>query len=206
VAVGDPITAVGDLEMMTDDVLVGRGFDDRIGAFAAIEALRTIAEKRDALACCVIAHSAIQEEMGILGAAMSVFNIRPDAAIAIETGICSDFPGVDHARHGEIRLGGGPTIYIGREHHPEIVASLRRHAKALKIPLQIQPHDEDHGTNASNFYIGVGGVPSAVVGIPSRYIHSAIELTTLTDVERTVRLMAAFCLDIRPNETFRVKV
>jgi len=206
VAVGDPITAVGDLEMMTDDAVVARGFDDRVGAFAALEALRLIAERRDELDCCVIAHSAVQEEVGIFGAMMSVFNIRPDAAIAIETAICSDFPGVEAAQFGVIALGGGPTIYVGRENHPEIVARFRAQAKANRIPLQVVPHDTDHGTNASSFYMDVGGVPSAVVGIPTRYIHSAIEVSTLTDMERMARLLAAVCLDIKTDETFRVKV
>jgi len=206
VAVGDPITTVGDLEMMTDDVVVARGFDDRIGAFAAVETLRLIAERRDELNCCVIAHSAVQEEVGIFGAMMSVFNIRPDAAIAIETAICSDHPGVEPAQFGVIALGGGPTIFIGRENHPELVARFRAQAKANRIPLQVAPHDEGHGTNASSFYMEVGGVPSAIISIPTRYIHSAIEVSTLTDMERTARLLAAVCLNIKKDETFRVKV
>jgi len=206
VAVGDPITTVGDLEMLTDDVVVARGFDDRIGAFTAVETLRLLAEQRDKLRCCVIAHSAVQEELGILGAIMSVFNLRPDAAIAIETGICSDTPGVEPSQFGEVKLGGGPNIYIGREHHPAIVRRFREQAKAHRIPLQITPHDVEHGTDASSFYMSVGGVPSAVIGVPTRYIHSAVEVSTLTDMDRTTRLLAAVCLDVKKNETFRVKV
>ena len=206
VAIGDPITVVGDLQMLTDDVMVARGFDDRIGAFTALETLRLIAEQRDRLQCCVIAHSAIQEEVGIFGAAMSVFNIRPDVAIAIEAGICSDHPGVDQAKFGVITLGGGTVIYIGRENHPELIRRFRACAKVAKVPLQTMPHDEGHGTNASNYYIGVGGVPSAVIGIPCRYIHSVSEVSTLTDTDRTARLLAAVCLDIKEGETYRVKV
>ncbi len=206
VAIGDPITCVGDFEMLTDDAAVARGFDDRIGAFAALETLRLLAEKRDELQCCVIAHSAVQEEVGIFGAMMTAFNLRPNVAIAIESGICTDHPGVDPTKAGVIKLGKGPTIYIGREHHPEIVRRFREHAKAAKIPLQIMPHDEGHGTNASSFYMDVGGIPSAVIGIPTRYIHSAIEVASLTDVDRTTDLLTAVCLNIEKNETFRVKI
>lgn len=206
VAVGDPMTTVGDFEMLTDDVVVGRAFDDRVGAFVAIETLRLIAEQRDQLNCCVIAHSAVQEEVGIFGAMMSVFNIRPDAAIAIETGICSDFPGVDPAQFGDIKLGGGPNIYIGRENHPALVERFRAQAKAKRIPLQVVPHDDGHGTNASSFYMDVGGVPSALIGVPTRYIHSAVETSSLKDMVRTAKLLAAVCLDIKKDESFRVKV
>ena len=206
VSVGDPITCLGDFDMLSDDAILGRGFDDRLGAFAALETLRLLAEQRDQLDCCVIAHSAVQEEVGIFGAMMTAFNLRPDVAIAVEASICSDHPGVDQTKFGVINLKGGPTIYIGRENHPEIIRRFREAAKARKIPLQIMPHDDGHGTNASSYYMDSGGIPAAVLGIPTRYIHSAIEVSTLTDVDRTVDLLTAVCLNIKKGETFRVKI
>ena len=206
VAVGDSITIAADFEMLTDDVFTARGTDDRLGTFTAIETLRLLAEKRDTLDCCVIAHSAVQEEVGMFGAYMAAFNLRADAVIAIETGIATDTPDVDPKRFGEINVGGGPLIHIGRENHPAIIARLRAAAKARKITLQINAFMEDHGTDASSFYMQMGGIPSAVVCVPTRYIHSPIGTARLSDLAETIELLETFCLNIKTNDVFRVEI
>jgi len=207
VSVGDPITLISQFAMLSEDVAVARAFDDRAGAWAAAEALRLVAARRRELHCCVVACSTVQEEYGIRGAMMNVFNIRPDAAVVIETGIATDSPGLDQSRWGRMAVGDGPVIMIGRENHPALVRRLRKVAKGRKIKLQENAFFfQQDGTNASAIYPAVGGVPTALVSVCTRYIHSPVEVLSIKDLRQTAELIAAVCLDIKKDEAFRVEV
>jgi len=206
VAVGDPITFVDDFEMLTDDLAVARALDNRVGTWAAIEALRMAAEKRDDLHCAVYACSSIQEEVGSRGASMNVFNVRPDAAFVLEVTHATDSPGINAAQHGQVKLGEGPTISIGRENHPALLARLRDAAKARKIKLQTEAFSASGGTDAMAIYSAVGGVPSAVIGVPTRYMHSTVEMISLRDLQAAADLLTEACLTIKAGDTFRMKI
>jgi len=206
VKVGDPITFVDDFEMLTDDLAVARAFDNRAGTWVAIESLRLAAEQRDKLHCAIYACSSVQEEVGLRGASMTVFNIRPDAAFVVEVTHATDSPGISAAQHGQVKLAGGPTISIGRENHPALLDCLRAAAKAKKIKLQTETFSVSGGTDAMAIYSAVGGVPTAVVGVPTRYMHSTVEMISLTDLQKTADLLAQTCLSVEAGETFRVKL
>lgn len=206
VAIGDPMTFVDDFEILDGHVAVARAFDNRVGTWVAIEALRrakTLAKKMN---CAIYACSSIQEEVGGNGAAMNVFNIRPDAAIVVDVTHATDTPEVNHKQHGEVKMGQGPTVSIGRENHPVLVRRLREIGKKKKIPLQIETFTMSGGTDALSIYDRVGGVPCAVVGIPNRYMHTTVEMLDLQDLERTADLLAALAVDIKAKETFHVKI
>ncbi len=206
VAVGDPITFVDDFEMLDKNIGVARAFDDRIGTWAAIEALRIAAASKTKLRCAIYACSSIQEEVGGAGAIMNAFNIKPDAAIALEVTHATDTPGIDAKEHGLVKMGEGPTITVGREHHPTLVDRIRKVAKRKKINLQIEAFSLSGGTDAMGIHKAVGGVPSAVLGVPNRYMHTTVEMLDLRDLQRTADLTAAFCLDVKSGERFKVKV
>ncbi len=206
VAVGDPITFVDDFEIINGSVAVARAFDNRVGTWSAIEALRLAAEKKKQLKCAIYACSAIQEELGGFGAAMNVENVKPDAAIVVDVTHATDTPGIDVKQHGEIKLGKGPTVSRGRENHPVVIQRLRDAAKKKKIALQTETFSLTGGTNALAIYAKRGGVPSAVVGIPNRYMHTTVELIDLKDLQRTADVLATFCLDLKKGERFKVKV
>jgi endoglucanase len=204
VAVGDPIAFVDEFELLNDHVAVARACDDRVGTWAAAEALRAASEGK--LNCAIYACSSIQEEIGCHGAKMNVFNIKPDVALALEVTHATDSPGLEAKRFGEVKLGGGPTVSIGRENHPALVQRLRKVARKARIPLQIETFSLVGGTDALAMWTQLGGVPAAVVGVPDRYMHSTVEMVDLRDLERTVGLLAAFCRDLRRGEKFQVKV
>lgn len=208
VAVGDPITFVDDFEMLDKNIAVGRAFDNRVGTWTVIEALRLVSARRCAPA--VYACSSIQEEVsrtaGGVGAVMNVFNINPHAAVVVETTQATDSPGIDVKEHGEVKLSEGPTISVGREHHPVLVERLRSVARRKRIKVQIETFSLTGGTNAIVIHNKQGGVPSAVLSVPSRYVHTTVELIDLRDLDRTVGLLAAFLLDVRKGERFKVKV
>ena len=206
VAVGDPITFVDDFEILDKNIAIARAFDNRVGVFTVIEALRTVQAAKGKLNCALYVASSVQEELGCAGAMMNVFNVRPDAAIAVDTTHATDTPGIDPKQHGEVELGKGPTVSIGRENHPLIVQRLRKIAKARKIPLQVEAYSVTSGTDAIAFYTKQGGTPSADMGIPNRYVHTTVEMLDLTDVDRTIKLLVAFAADVKKGERFVVKV
>jgi endoglucanase len=206
VAVGDPITFVDSFEMLDKNIGIARAFDNRVGTWTVIEALRLVGAARKKPRCAVIACSSVQEEVGGAGAQMNVVNLTPDAAIAIDVTHATDTPGIDPKQHGEVKMGKGPSITIGREHHPVLVKRIRSVAKKKKIDLQIEAFSLTGGTDAMAIHNKIGGVPSSVLGIPNRYMHTTVEMLDLRDLQNTAELIAAFCLDLKKGETFKVKV
>jgi endoglucanase len=206
VAIGDPMTFVDDFEMLTDRLLVARACDDRVGAWAALESLRVLASHRKDLKAAIYATSSVQEEVGLHGARMNVLNVRPDVAIAVEVTHATDVPGVDVKRFGEVKLGKGPTVSIGRENHPVLVSLLRKIAKRKKLDLQIETFSVCGGTDALAIFNQLGGIPAAVLGVPNRYMHTTVEMVDLRDLDTCVRLLTAFALDLKKNQKFKVKV
>ena len=137
---------------------------------------------------------------------MNVFNVNPHAAVAVDVTHATDTPGIDAKEHGEIKLGGGPSVWIGRENHPLLVERIRAVARRKKIKLQTEAFSLTGGTNAMVIHNKQGGVPSAVLGTPNRYMHTTVELMDLRDLQHTADLLAAFVLDIKKGERFKVKV
>ena len=204
VSVGDPITFADDFEMLGAHVAVARAFDNRAGTWAVIEALRLA--KEEGVACCLCACSSVQEETGLNGAKMQAFNVKPDAAIAVDVTHATDTPGIDAKQHGEVKMGAGPTLSLGRENHPAIVERLRKVAKRRKIAVQTETFTTRGGTDAYVIWTANGGVPSAIVSIPNRYMHSTVEMLDLRDLENVAKLLAAFCADLKSGEKFAVNL
>jgi len=206
VAVGDPITFVDEFEMLNDHVGAARAFDNRVGTWSAIEALRMAAESKAKPRCCIMACSSVQEEVGGAGAWMNAENLKPNAAIAIDVTHATDSPGIEPKEHGECKLGGGPTITIGREHHPVLVRRIRDVAAKKNIDIQVEAFSLTGGTDAMTIYTKGGGIPSTVVGIPNRYMHTTVELVDMRDLQNTAELLCSFCLDLEKGERFVVEV
>lgn len=206
VSVGDPMTFVDDFEMLNRNVGVARAFDNRAGTWTIIEALRIASQARAKLKCAVYACSSIQEETGLNGAQMQVVNVKPDAAVAIDVTHATDTPGVDVKQHGEVKMGEGPTISLGRENHPVLVDRLRKVAARKKIPLQTETFSVTGGTDAWAIWTKNGGVPATIVSVPNRYMHSTVEMLDLRDLQRAAELLAAFCCDLKKGARFKVEV
>ena len=205
VSVGNPIVFDEGFEILNGTVAVARAFDDRAGAWAVAETLRLAALKKKQLKCAIYATSSVHEEGGTLGgASMQTYNIKPDIAIVVDTKFAADNPAVDVKVHGEVKLGAGPTVSVGRENHPVLLERLRKVADKKKIPLQTTPFG---GTNnALAIYNKQGGIPTVRVGIPSRYTHTTVEMLNLKDLQQTADWLAAFCLDLKKGERFKVEM
>lgn len=133
-------------------------------------------------------------------------NVKPDAALVAEVTHATDTPGINVKQHGEVKLGKGPTISIGRENHAVVIDLLRKAAKARKIPLQVETFCTSGGTDALGVFNKLGGVPAAVVGVPNRYMHTTVEIVDLRDLQRGAQLLAEFALRLKKGQEFRVEV
>ena len=204
ISVGDAATFVDSFEMLDENIAVARAFDNRIGCWAAIEALRLASAGKPK--CAIYACSSVQEELGLAGAAMNAFNINPHAAICVDVTHATDTPGVNVKEHGEVKLGKGPTVSVGRENHPVLLERVRNVAKRKKIALQTEIFSITGSTDALAIYTKQGGVPCVLMGVPNRYMHTTVEMLDLRDLQHTTDVMAALVLDIKKGERFKVQV
>jgi putative aminopeptidase FrvX len=206
VQIGDPITLSDEFDLLRGDLAVARAFDNRIGTFAVAETLRLLGGSKGKLKAEVCAVSNIQEEVGLLGARQIAYSLKPDVALVVDVTHATDFPTVSKTQHGNVKIGAGPTITHGGSNHPEVVLRIEQVAKTKKIPLQHEAMSSSSGTDADAIFWTRGGIPSALISLPNRYMHSPVELVSLKDLEKIPELMAAFALSIKAGEEFKVKI
>lgn len=206
VSIADPITLNDEFELLREDLAIARAFDNRIGTFAVAETLRLLTESKQKLKAEISAVSNIMEEVGLLGARQIAYTLKPDAALVVDVTHATDYPGVSKIQHGDISIGKGPTITHGGCNHPEVVARLEKVAAEQKIKIQHEAMSAASGTDTDVIFWTRGGIPSALISLPNRYMHSPVELVSLTDLERIPELMAAFALSLKQGESFKVKV
>jgi putative aminopeptidase FrvX len=191
VRVGDPVTVAAEPARLAGDRLVSRAMDNRLGAYVALEALRRCHE-RGSLSGSFAAVAAVQEEIGLYGARTSAFEVRPDLAVAIDVTHATDAPGVDEKQLGSHPLGSGPAIGRGSTLSPKVFELLVETAEEAGIEHTIGASGRGTSTDADAIQISRSGIPTGLVSIPLRYMHSPVELVDLGDVEATVELIAAF--------------
>jgi endoglucanase len=186
--------------------VVARAFDNRIGTFAVAETLRLLKESKAKLNCEVCAVSNVQEEVGLLGARQIAYSLKPDIALVVDVTHATDYPTVSKAQHGDTKVGDGPAITHGGCNHPEVVARLEAVAKSKKIPLQHEAMSATSGTDTDVIFWTRGGIASALISLPNRYMHSPVEVVSLKDLEMIPQLMAAFVQSLKKGEQFKVKI
>jgi putative aminopeptidase FrvX len=206
VRVGDPVTLNDEFELLRNGMAIARAFDNRIGTFAVAETLRLLAGKPGKLQAEVNAVSNIMEEVGLLGARQIAYTLKPDIALVVDVTHATDYPTVNKAQHGDICIGKGPTLTHGGSSHSEIVARLEAIAEKQKIKVQHEAVSATSGTDTDVIFWTRGGIPSALISLPNRYMHSPVELVSLKDLEKIPELMAAFALSLKKAEEFRVKI
>jgi putative aminopeptidase FrvX len=186
---------------LSDDRVVSRSLDNRIGAYIALESLRLLYQDRPG--CDVWALAATREEVSMGGAEAATFSIRPKVAISIDVTHASDTPGADKRREGEVTIGGGPVLSRGASLNEPANRLMRQVAEQQEIPIQMQSAARNSGTDADIMFRTGRGAATVLVSIPNRYMHSPNELVSLSDVEQAARLIAAFVRAIGPETDFR---
>jgi putative aminopeptidase FrvX len=191
IRVGDPVVIAAEPMPVVGDRLVSRAMDNRLGAYTALESLRR-AHERGEMVGSFAAIAAVQEEIGLFGARTAAFEVRPDLAVAVDVTHATDAPGVDEKELGSSPLGSGPVIGRGSTLSPKVFELLVETAEAEGIEHSISASGRGTSTDADVLQISRAGIPTGVVSIPLRYMHSPVEMVDLGDVEATVELLAAF--------------
>ncbi len=194
VAIGDVITYHSVFEQLSDDLIVSKATDNKVGVYVAAAVMQELAKK--ALKASYYAVASVGEETTMRGARTSAWQIEPDIAIAVDVTFTSDIPGADKRVFGDVALAKGPTLSIGAALHPAVHARLLDVAKKHKLPIQIEIAPGRTGTDADAIHDLKGGAAMAVVGIPNRYMHSPNEVISLKDLDAAVKLITEFVLSL----------
>jgi len=204
IRVGHPAVYADAVEQLGPRHIIGRALDNRIGGFILSQVIAALSRRTDPLPATVVAVNAVQEEIGGNGARMAAHRIMPDVCIVLDVTHATDTPGIEHAKHGEVKLGGGPGITHGTCNHPLVVQRLIDVAAARAIPVQHESSSRYSGTDTDVIFTTREGIPSALVSLPLRYMHSVVEMADMEDIERVVALLTAFAESIRPEDHFAV--
>lgn len=202
VQVGDAATVIAEYQMLMNDRVVSKAWDDKAGAFVVAEAMRIIAAQRSRLKVAVYGVATVQEELGVRGATTSGYGINPHAAIAIDVGFATDAPGLDKKVNGDIALGDGPILHRGANINMPLGAMLAKAARKLKVAVQWSAEARIPGTDADPLQITRGGVASALVSVPNRYMHTPVEMCSLKDLENTAKVVAETILAMPATPDF----
>ena len=189
---GDALVWHGAPVALRGNRVASRSFDNRIGCYVALEAARRVGERGGGPGD-VIAVAAVQEEVGdYAGSRTAAFTTEPDVAITVDVTRATDVRGADHDDEGKVVLGSGATLTRGPSLNPEVFELLHETAEAEGIPFSIEVSRGTTYTDADALYLSRAGVPTGLVSIPLRYMHSPIETADLDDIEQVVRLIVAF--------------
>ncbi|HEX3725733.1 MAG TPA: M42 family metallopeptidase [Pirellulales bacterium] len=201
VRVGDPVTLQLGYAPMLNGLASSPAMDDKCGLWVAVEALRRTRGKT--LNCALFAVSTVQEEIGLRGAITSSYGIQPQVGIAIDVTHATDCPTIDKKQEGDVALGKGPVIYRGPNMNPKVVDRLLEMASQHELPHQLSAVGRATSTDANAIQLSRGGVATALVSIPNRYMHSPVEMISLADIDRAADLLANFALSLTGDEDFR---
>ena len=202
VSVGDPLVLAQGLSRLDRDLVAGRGFDNRAGAFTVLEAARILSKLKPQAEIHAVA--TVQEEIGLRGARTAAYGVDPHVGIAVDVTFSTDYPSMGDAvkRFGKIEVGKGVVITRGPNINPKLFDLLVKTAEEQKIAYQICAEARPTGTDANAIQVSRGGVAAGLVSIPNRYMHSPCEVVSLDDLVATSELMAHTCARINKKSDF----
>ena len=207
IRVGHPAVYRDGPEKFGENRIVGRALDNRIGGFIIAETLAALAADEAARPeGTVIALNAVQEEIGGHGARMATHRLRPDVCVVLDVTHATDSPGIEHAQHGKVELGKGPTLTHGTVNHPEVVKRLIEVAEKEEIPLQHEASSRFTATDTDSIFQVGDGIPSALVSLPLRYMHSVVEVADYEDVDKVIALLTGMARSIAGGDRFEVEI
>lgn len=191
VQVGDLVTYAREVIDLKNNLVAGKSFDDRAAVVCIAEAFKSLATMKHAWDVYAVAN--VQEEVGLKGAQTSTFQINPDVAIAIDVSH-ADQPNTSEI--GAVPLNSGMGIAIGPNIHPLVYEKLTQVAQANEISFKVLAEAGATGTDAWAMQVVREGIPTGLIDIPLRYMHTSVETISITDVERIGRLLALFCASL----------
>ena len=200
VAPGDPIVVVAPPLELAHDRVASRNLDNRAGVYVALETMRRLAAAELAARIAVVAGA--QEELGHSGVPPAMYRLRPDVVIALDVTYATDVPAGDANEAGDHRLGSGPAIFRGPAISPKVYDLLVEAADAEGLAHTVETGMKTY-TDADDTYTALAGVPTGLVSVPLRNMHSPTEIVQLSDLEECVRLLVAFAGRLEAGTDFR---
>jgi putative aminopeptidase FrvX len=203
VHVGCVITFQDELIELNGKFYSGRALDNRIGGYMIAQVAKRIRESGKTLPFGLYVVNAVQEEIGLRGAEMIAAKIKPH--VAIITDVCHDTtaPLYNKITSGDQAAGKGPVLTYGASVHKKLLDLIIATAHQKVIPFQRSTASRTTGTDTDAFAYSNGGVPSALISLPLKYMHTTVETASKEDIEQVIQLMTAFLLDFDPSFDFR---
>lgn len=202
VQVGDPVTYVDEVELLNDEIITARALDNRIGGFVIAQVMKNLKKRRKDLSVNVIALNSVQEEVGGFGARMMSYRHMPDVALVTDVTHATDSPGINQKEHGAVKMGAGPSVQHGGANHPQVVRLIEAVSEKNKIDIQHEATSVRTGTDTDSIFFQRTGIPSALISLPLRYMHSPVETASLNDVKQLIDLMTYTVLALEPDHSF----
>lgn len=201
--VGCVVTFEDEFMLLNKNKYVARALDNRIGGFMIAEVARLLKENKKTLPFGLYIVNAVQEEIGLRGAEMIAHRIKPN--VAIITDVCHDTgtPMIDKKVQGDTKGGAGPVITYGPAVQNNVLKHIIAAADKAKIPFQRQAASRSTGTDTDAFAYSNEGVPSALISLPIRYMHTTVEMCNKSDVEESIRLIYESVISFKNNQDFR---
>ena len=202
VHVGCVVTYEDEFTILNDRYFVGRALDNRVGGFMIAEVARLLKENKKKLPFGLYITNSVQEEIGLRGAEMITQRIRPNMAIV--TDVCHDTqtPMMNKISSGDLSCGSGPVLTYGPAVQNNLLKLIMDTAGKKKIPFQRASASRATGTDTDAFAYSIGGVASALISLPLRYMHTTVEMVHKTDVENVIKLIYESLLNVKNNHDF----
>jgi putative aminopeptidase FrvX len=201
--VGCVITYDDEMMILNDRYYVGRALDNRIGGFCIAEVARMIKENNIDLPYTLYVVNSVQEEVGLRGAEMVAQTIKPNVAIVTDVTHDTHTPLVNSKKHGDVKGGDGPSVTYAPAVHNKLLDLIIETAEAKEIPIQREASSRRTGTDTDAFAYSNGGVPSALISLPLRYMHTTVEMAHKDDVNNVIRLIYETLQKIEAGHNFK---
>lgn len=197
--VGCMITYPDEFFELNDRYFVCRALDNRIGGFMIAEVAKMLKDNKKKLPFALYIVNSVQEEVGLYGADMIADTIKPNIAIITDVTHDTTTPMIDKKKEGEQKCGDGPVVFFAPSVHHNIREIIVETAKSKKIPFQRAAASRATGTDTDVFAHSNGGVPSALISLPLRYMHTTVEMVAKEDVANVIKLIYETLLQIKPT-------
>ncbi|MBK6620884.1 MAG: M42 family metallopeptidase [Saprospirales bacterium] len=201
--VGCVITYEDEMIILNNRFFVGRALDNRMGGFCVAEVARLIHENKTELPFSLYIVNAVQEEIGLRGAEMIAHTIKPNVAIITDVTHDTNTPLINKKETGDIKAGLGPSVTYAPAVHNILLDLVMNTAQEHEIPFQREAASRSTGTDTDAFAYSNGGVPSVLISLPLRYMHTTVEMAHRDDVENLIRLIYESLKKIQAGHNFK---
>ena len=202
VHVGCVITYPDSFQIINKNKFICRAIDNRAGGFMIAEVARLLKENKDKLPFCLYVTNSVQEEIGLRGAEMITNTLKPNVAIVTDVTHDTSTPMIDAKKEGDVKIGKGPVISYAHAVQNNLREKIINTAEKNKIPFQRAASSRYTGTDTDAFAYSNGGVPSALISLPLRYMHTTVEMVQKDDVENVIKLIYQTLISIKKGESF----